>query len=257
MKIDICGLPVDVISTEEVVSRVVAHGESALGRPLIVSSCNVDMVVKSHRDPGFGGTLGRADILTADGMPIVWLGRRLGGAFPERVAGSELVPRVSARCAEKGLSIFLFGARPGVAQRAAEALLKSCPGLRVAGTLSPPMGFDADPDALAAAVATVREARPDVLFVAMGAPRQERFMEAHSRALGAKVILGVGGSLDMLAGEVRRAPPFVQRMGAEWLYRLLQEPRRLSRRYLVDDVAFLPLALRALRARRAAARSLE
>src|SRR5690606_25063608 len=96
------------------------------------------------------------------------------------------------------------------------------------------------------AIEEVRAARPDLLFVAMGAPRQERFIEAHAEALGAKVVLGIGGSLDMLAGDVRRAPRWVQRAGAEWLFRLLQEPRRLFRRYLVDDLAFLPIAVRAI-----------
>lgn len=246
MKVDLFGLRVDAISTEQTIRRVMeaCAGE---GDPLVVFSCNVDMVVKAHRDPDFGATLSSADILNADGMPIVWMGRRRGFPFPERVAGSELVPLVSAACAREGKSVFLFGAAPGIAAAAARRLQDDHPELRVAGTLSPPLHFERDPRALEEAVAAVREAAPDVLFVALGAPRQERFIQAHKGELGAKAILGIGGSLDMLAGRVRRAPRFVQRAGAEWLWRLAQEPRRLAKRYLVDDLAFLPIALAELR----------
>jgi len=246
MKVEICGLAVDVITTEAAVERVLraCAGE---GDPLVVFSCNVDMVVKAHRDPDFGRVLSSADILTADGMPIVWLGRKLGFPFPERVAGSELVPRISSACAAENRSVFLFGAAPGVAEAAANRLVQDDPGLRIAGTYSPPMHFERDPHALDEAIRRVREAAPDVLFVALGAPRQERFIQAHKKELGARAILGIGGSLDMLAGRVRRAPRWVQRAGGEWLWRLAQEPRRLARRYLVDDLAFLPIAWRELR----------
>jgi len=246
VKVDLFGLRVDVITTEQTVERVMqaCAGE---GDPLVVFSCNVDMVVKAHRDPDFGATLSSADILTADGMPIVWMGRLRGHPFPERVAGSELVPRIAAACARAGRSVFLFGAAPGVADAAARRLQADNPGLRVAGTLSPPMGFDRDPLLLEEAVEAVRRASPDVLFVALGAPRQERFIQAQKARLGAKAILGIGGSLDMLAGRVRRAPRFVQRIGAEWLWRLAQEPRRLARRYLVEDLAFFPIAWAELR----------
>lgn len=246
MKVELFGLQVDVITTAETVRRVLDACEGE-GDPLVVFSCNVDMVVKAHRDPSFGEVLSSAGILTADGMPVVWVGRRRGFAFPERVAGSELVPRIASACAEAGRSVFLFGAAPGIAEAAARRLEAENPGLRVAGTYAPPLHFEQDPAALEAALGAVREAAPDVLFVALGAPRQERFIQAHASELGARAILGIGGSLDMLAGRVRRAPPLVQRMGAEWLWRLVQEPRRLARRYLVDDLAFFPIALAELR----------
>lgn len=246
MKFRIAGLPVDVISTEETIERVLEACGQERERPLTVFSCNVDMVIKAHRDEAFRQTLASADILNADGMPIVWLGRRLGAPFPERVAGSELVPRLGPACARAGRSVFLFGAAPGVADAAAERLLRASPTLRVAGTYAPPMGFEGDPALLAEAIDAVRAAKPDVLFVAMGAPRQERFVLEHGAELGAKAILAIGGSLDMLAGRVRRAPPWVQRSGLEWLWRLAQEPVRLAPRYLVDGPAFLPIAWREL-----------
>lgn len=249
MKFHIAGLPVDVISTEETIARVLEACAEERAAPLRVFSCNVDMVIKAHRDEDFRRTLASADILNADGMPIVWLGRRLGAPVPERVAGSELVPKLGGACAAAGRSVFLFGAAPGVADAAAERLLRANPTLRVAGTYAPPMGFEQDPAQLAAAIEAVRRTRPDVVFVAMGAPRQERFILDHGAALSAKVILAIGGSLDMLAGRVRRAPPWVQRSGMEWLWRLAQEPVRLAPRYLVDGPAFLPIAWRELRRR--------
>jgi N-acetylglucosaminyldiphosphoundecaprenol N-acetyl-beta-D-mannosaminyltransferase len=245
----ICGLPVDSVSTAEVVDRVLdrcARPVTPAEPPLTIFSCNVDMVVKAARDPAFGRTLASAGLLTADGMPIVWLGRALGGTFPERVTGADLVPEIARACAETGFRVFFLGAAEGVAAEAARRLQASHPGLQVAGVLSPPIGFDRSPETLQPVFEAVRAARPDVLFVALGAPRQERFLEMHAAALGAKVALGIGAAIDMAAGRVHRAPKIVQRMGAEWLWRLAREPRRLGRRYLVEDPLFAWLAIRAL-----------
>ncbi len=248
-KIDICGLPVDSTSTEEVIGQILDRCRrpiSAEAPPMTIFSCNVDMVVKAARDPSFAGTLSSATLLTADGMPIVWLGRALGGAFPERVTGADLLPAVSAACAREGFSVFFLGAAEGVAMEAAQRLQASHPGLRIAGTLSPPPGFDREPETTRPVIEAVQAARPDVLFVALGAPRQERFIEAHAGELGAKVALGIGAAIDMAAGRVQRAPKLVQRVGAEWLWRLASEPRRLARRYLIEDAPFAWLAIRAL-----------
>ena len=246
MKPVVAGVGVDALTAEEVIDRVLARCERSAppegGPPLSVFSLNVDMAVKVRRDPAFGALLSRGSLVTADGMPIVWLGRALGVPLPERVAGSDLVPRLCVRCAGEGRSVYFLGAAPGVAARAAERLAGLAPGLRIAGVVSPPLGFDRDPAALAAVIAGVREAAPDVVFVALGAPKQERLIVDHGKALGAKVLLGIGGSLDMAAGDVRRAPRRLQRAGAEWLWRLALEPRRLWRRYLVDDAAFVPIA---------------
>jgi N-acetylglucosaminyldiphosphoundecaprenol N-acetyl-beta-D-mannosaminyltransferase len=247
MKPLVAGVPVDGLTTGQVIDRVLARCDRPAppsgGPPLSVFSLNVDQAVRARRDPDFRALLGRGSLVTADGMPIVWLGRAQGVPLPERVAGSELVPRLCARCAREGRSVYFLGAAPGVAARAAERLVRMAPGLRVAGIVSPPLGFDRDGAALAAVVDGVRAAAPDVVFVALGAPKQERLIVEHGEALGAKVLLGIGGSLDMAAGDVRRAPRAVQRAGAEWLWRLALEPRRLWRRYLVQDAAFVPLAL--------------
>lgn len=250
MKIDVCGVPVDSTTRSEVVERVLDRCARDGGPPLTIFSCNVDMLVKADRDGEFAATLGGADILLPDGMPVVWLGRALGGAFPERVTGADLLQDIATACAAAGHSIYLLGAAPGVADEAAARLLEKNPGLRVAGTLAPDIGFDRDPEALEGVLRAVRDARADVLFIALGAPRQERFVEQHGERLGAKVLLPVGAAIDMAAGRVRRAPIAVQRAGGEWLWRLAQEPRRLSRRYLREDPKFFAMAARALLGRR-------
>lgn len=233
----------------EVIRRVLArcaHAPVDGEPPLTIFSCNVDMLAKSSRDPDFARTLAGADLLTADGMPIVWLGRALGGTFPERVTGADLLPAISEACAREGHSIYLLGAAEGVAAEAANRLRLAHPSLRVAGTLSPPPDFERSAETLGPVLEAVRAARPDVLFLAMGAPRQERFLEAHGAALGVKVALAIGAAIDMAAGRVRRAPVLVQRAGAEWLWRMAREPRRLARRYLAEDSVFAWMAMRAL-----------
>lgn len=253
MKPIVAGVPVDGLTTEQVIDRVLARCDRPAppdgGPPLSVFSLNVDMAVKCRRDPAFGELLARGSLVTPDGMPIVWLGRALGVPLPERVAGSDLVPRLCARCARDGRSVYFLGAAPGVAARAAERLSRASPGLRVAGVVSPPQGFDRDPAALDAVIAGVRAAAPDVVFVALGAPKQERLIVDRGAEMGAKVLLGIGGSLDMAAGDVRRAPALLQRSGGEWLWRLALEPRRLWRRYLWEDLPFAVIAARALAGR--------
>lgn len=242
----VAGVRVDAVTVEEAIGRILARCERPAppggGPPLTVFSLNVDMAVKARRDPAFAKLLARGSMVTADGMPIVQLGRAVGVPLPERVTGADLVPLLCARCAREGWSVYFLGAAPGVAARAAKRLAAQAPGLRVAGTLSPPLGFDRDPSALARVIEDVRRTAPDVIFVALGAPKQERLIVEYGEALGAKVLLGIGGSLDMAAGVVRRAPRLIQRAGAEWLWRLAIEPRRLWRRYLVEDAAFIPLA---------------
>lgn len=250
MKIDVCGVPVDSTTRAEVVERVLERCARPGATPLTIFSCNVDMLVKAESDPAFAATLGGAHILLPDGMPVVWLGRALGGPFPERVTGADLLQDIATALAPTPYSIYLLGAAPGVADEAAARLTARNPGLKVAGTLAPERGFDEDPAALEHIFRTVSSARPDVLFIALGAPRQERFTETHGARLGAKVILPVGAAIDMAAGRVKRAPVAVQRAGGEWLWRLVQEPRRLARRYLREDPRFFAMATRALLHRR-------
>ncbi len=256
MKIDICSVAVDAVTTAEVLATVAgaieARRAGGTAAPLAIFSANVDMLVKASRDPEFARDLAQADILLADGVPLLWMARGLGASLPERVAGSDLVPLLAAQAARDGHGLFLLGAEPGVADRAAERLVQKSPGLRVVGTSSPPFGFERDPDERERLVEQVRAARPDLVVVALGAPKQERWILSERARTGAAVLVAAGGTFDLLAGVKRRAPKVIQRAGFEWLWRMIQEPGRLGRRYLLQDSAILPLYARALWRRYAA-----
>jgi N-acetylglucosaminyldiphosphoundecaprenol N-acetyl-beta-D-mannosaminyltransferase len=170
--------------------------------------------------------------------------------LPEKISGSDLVKPLMARAAEKGLSVFLLGAKDGVGKRAADVLVDENPGLRIVGVLSPPLGFEKDEGESAAVVHAIRSAGPAIVLVALGAPKQELWMHRHKDVLAPAVLLGVGGTLDFIAGEVKRAPRWMSDAGLEWAYRLAQEPRRMAGRYLVRDRAFAGIALKSLVAAR-------
>jgi N-acetylglucosaminyldiphosphoundecaprenol N-acetyl-beta-D-mannosaminyltransferase len=207
---------------------------------------NVDHVVLAEENPALVAAYAGASLSLVDGKPLVWLARAKGQPVPEKISGSDLARPLVRRAAEKGLSIFFLGAREGVGRRAADVLLAENPGLKVAGVLSPPLGFEKDEGENAAVVRAIREAAPDLVFVALGAPKQELWMHRHRDVLAPAVLLGVGGTLDFIAGEVKRAPRWMSDAGLEWVYRLAQEPRRMAARYLVRDRAFVRIALREL-----------
>ncbi len=202
-----------------------------------IVTVNADFVIKAQGDPELRQILQEAHMATADGMPLVWGARLLGVPLPGRVTGADLIPALAGIAAEKGYSFYLLGGGPGVAVRAAEAMRERYPALRIVGAVSPPYRsvLETDP----ALLDDIRLARPDLLLVAFGNPKQEKWIAMHARELGVPVMIGVGGTLDFIAGVTRRAPDWMQRSGLEWSYRLLQEPRRLWRRYVVDLAGFV------------------
>jgi len=252
-RVDVCGLRIDRLSFSEALAGIDAAVErrraGRLARSLAVFSANVDMIVKASRDPAFAGELNAADLLLADGTPVLWMARGLGHPLPQKISGSDLVPHLAARAAVTGYSLFLLGSTPAAAGAAAERLQRENPGLRIAGVYSPPMGFERDSGERERIRSLLRSASPDVVLVGLGAPKQERWILAEREAVSAAVMIAVGGTFDLLAGEKRRAPGLVQRIGLEWMWRLAQEPLRLGRRYLVEDPAVLVLYARALRQR--------
>lgn len=200
---------------------------------------NLDHVVMLQRDPQFRAAYRDAALVVADGMPVVAASRLLGKPLPERITGADLVPALfSAAEADRPLSVFLLGAGPGVAQRAAENIERRWPAVNVVGTCSPPFGFENDATENASILQRVRAARPDVLVVGLGAPKQELWVHHHRNEIAANVSLCVGATIDFLAGHIRRAPRWMQRAGLEWLYRLACEPRRLFGRYARDAWSF-------------------
>lgn len=239
----------DELTFEEAVDEIVTRAGD--GRGGFVVTPNVDHVVLAQEDPSLCEAYDRAALSLVDGMPLLWLSKLLGHPLPEKISGSDLVEPLMARAANEGLRVLLLGARDGIGKRAADRLLERHPALCIAGIESPPLGFENDPVVLAGVLARVRNASPDLVLVALGCPKQERFMAACVDALAPAVLLGIGATLDFLAGEVRRAPAWMSRAGIEWLYRLAQEPRRMASRYLVRDRAIVPIALEMLRQPRA------
>lgn len=230
----VLGVPFDPVDLEGAVAaciRMVADG-----RPHLAVTANPEAVVRAQDDPEFAEILRRADLVVADGIGVVWASRRLGQPLPMRVPGIELMEALCAHAARAGLRVFLLGGAEGVAEQAARTLLRNHPGLRIAGTHH---GYFPDDGPV---VERIAESRADLLFVGMGMPRQEKWLSRHLPELGVRLAMGVGGSLDVLAGRVRRAPGFVQRVHLEWLYRLLQEPRRWRRQLAL--VRFVWLVLR-------------
>jgi len=241
LRVPVGTLAFDAVTEDEVVTRVF----TALGRGDggWISTPNVDVLRRSAADSEVRRLIGSADIVVADGAPVVWAARIGGRPLPERVAGSALLWSLSAAAASSGRGIYLLGGQPGVADRAAAQLSRRTPALRVTGTFAPPWGFESEPDQVDAIRERLVGAGPAVVFVGLGCPKQERLIAALAPSLPHAWWIGCGAALAFAAGELRRAPHWMQAGGLEWLHRMVAEPRRLVRRYLVDDA---PYALRLL-----------
>jgi len=196
---------------------------------------NPEFVMEARRDSAFAGVLGRADLCAPDGIGILWAGRLLGQPFAERVTGSDGIYRICEQAAVMGWRVFLLGARPGVAEKAADCLCALYPGLVIGGTFSGSPSDDAWPEIQQRLAA----AQADILFVAFGHPRQDFWIDAHRHELPVTVALGVGGAFDFVAGVTRRAPIWMQRLGLEWLHRLVNEPWRWRRMRVLPIFAWL------------------
>ena len=207
-------------------------------RPLQIMGPNAFLVTLAARNRSFAAALNHASLCLPDGMSVVWGARLLGERVPARVPGGEFMENMCALCAEHGLSVYLLGGLPGAADKAAETLKQRYPGLQVAGTDCPPVGFERSEEQNDAVRARIAAAQPDLLCVALGAPKQEIWMLDECDSLPIGAALSVGAAFDTLAGLRRRAPAWTHDVGAEWLYRLAMEPRRLWRRYLVGNLQF-------------------
>ena len=229
-QVAILGVAFDNVTVAETLSRI--QDMIASRRPHYVVTANVDFLVQAQRDGELRQILAEAHLVLCDGTPLVWVSRLLGNPLPERVAGSDLAPQLIRLAAKNHYRLFLLGAAPEANEQAAANVRAQFPNLRVA-RYSPP--FRPLPEMDDAEIAGwIRAARPDILLVAFGCPKAEKWMARHYRALGVPVVIGVGGTIDFLAGRVKRAPVWMQRAGLEWLFRLCQEPRRLFKRYATD-----------------------
>jgi N-acetylglucosaminyldiphosphoundecaprenol N-acetyl-beta-D-mannosaminyltransferase len=236
------GLRLDNLSLDAAVTCIIDFLRAGV-RGYIVTP-NVDHVLRSRREQPFREAYRQATLCLADGMPLVWASRLLGQPLAGRVAGADLVPALCQAAARAGHTVFFLGGQGDVAARAAERLATAIAGLLVAGTYAPPDRFGDEAESTDAAVEAVNRARPVVLFVGLGSPKQELWVHQNWDRLACAVAVCCGAAIDYAARVRPRAPAWMQRAGLEWLWRLAHEPRRLWRRYLVEDVAFLGIFLK-------------
>jgi N-acetylglucosaminyldiphosphoundecaprenol N-acetyl-beta-D-mannosaminyltransferase len=233
------GVRIDVVDEQQARQRILSGLAEGAGG--IVVTVNIDHMVRCRRDPAYHSLVDRAELVVADGMPLVWASRLQGTALPERVAGSSVTLSLAADLAEQGRSLFLLGGNPGVAEAAGRVLAERFSGLRIAGTYCPPFGFEQDQTEMQRIREALCATQPDVVYVGLGSPKQEWLIDQLRKQLpdlSTAWWLGVGISLSFITGEVHRAPWWVQRLGLEWIHRMVQEPRRLFRRYVIDGIPY-------------------
>jgi N-acetylglucosaminyldiphosphoundecaprenol N-acetyl-beta-D-mannosaminyltransferase len=235
--VPLMGLDVAAVSERDTINYVL--DSLVRGRGGWLETVNLDILRQWRGSADMHELFAAADLVVADGMPLVWAGKLEGSPLPERVAGSSLILSLTAAAADAGASVFLLGGNPGTADAAVAELAKLSPQLRVSGTLCPPLGFDNDPAWLDRIEQLLRHKAPDIVYVGLGCPKQERLIFQLREVLPTIWFVSCGGSFSFVAGEIPRAPMRMQRLGLEWLYRLVQEPRRLCRRYLFHGIPFL------------------
>lgn len=239
-RVALLGIGLDPMSEQEVIDHVVGGVKSGVGGWLV--NPNVDVLRLASRHPDFAELIDTADLVLPDGMPLMWASRIQGTPLVERVAGASLIHSLSARAGREGVGVFLLGGQAGVAEQAAQQLTAQTPGLR-AGWHFPPYGFEEDARATSAVFAALDDFGPAIVYCGLGFPKQERLMSDLHERYPASWFVGSGAAIGFAAGHLDRAPEWMQQAGLEWLHRLIKEPRRLFRRYVVHDI---PFALRLL-----------
>lgn len=235
-------ITIDNVTMEEAVACTKQLAKEGNGAYVVTP--NVDHMIKLHQDEDFAKIYANADLILADGTPIMWFAKGFGTPLAEKVSGSDLFPRVCEMAADENLSVFFLGGTEGVAKKAAEVLQRQYPKLRVGGIYSPPFGFEKDEKQMEDIYKMIRDAEPDILFVGLGAPKQEKFFEAIKGRVNVPVALHIGGSFDFVAGTIKRAPKWMSRIGLEWFYRMCKEPKRMFKRYMIDDMQIFGLYLK-------------
>lgn len=229
------GVPFDKVTMPDTL-RIIGEMITS-GKPHYLATANVDFAVQALRDVELQRILAEADLVLCDGMPLVWASRFLGNPLPERVTGSDLVPLLLAEAEQRGWKVFFLGGAQASLERAVANTRQQHPKLQLVGAYSPPFTplVDMDHDDV---IRRLQSAKPDIVLVAFGCPKQEKWIRMHFLQSGVPVCIGVGATIDFLGGTVRRAPRWMQKTGTEWIYRLAQEPKRLFKRYAVDLVVF-------------------
>lgn len=239
-RVRLFGADIDLLSMSDTVKLINTWLLDTQKTCRFVVTPNVDHIVKFQTDKGLQAAYQQASLIVTDGKPVVWAANLLGVNIPGTVPGSDLVPAIfdHAQTNQQRLTVFLLGAMPGVADRAKEEIHAKWPMVKVVGTLSPDFGFDKKPAVSKAICAQVNASNADLLVLGLGAPKQELWITQYAPEISVKVALCVGATIDFIAGEKSRAPLWMQKIGLEWLHRMLSEPRRLAKRYIVDAIIF-------------------
>ncbi len=241
-KIDLFGISIDNFSFIEAIKEIENLYQEKI--PNYVVTPNVDHIVRLQKDQLFRCAYQEASLVLPDGMPLIWASKLLRKPLKERVTGSDLFPKLCGKAAEKGFKMFLLGGLKGIAEKAFSNLKKLYPSLNVVGIYSPPWGFENDDQENQKIISLINQVEPDLLFIGFGTPKQENWIYKYRKQLKIKTALCVGAAFDFEAGSVKRAPFWIRQMGFEWGWRLLNEPRRLAKRYLIDDMTFIWLLIK-------------
>ncbi len=220
----------------------IANEHIAKRKKLTIGVINAAKIVNIQKYPELRASFEEADLILADGMPIVWLSRMLSTPLPERVAGIDFMFKLLKEADKKHYSIYFLGAKPNVLQKVIETIQREYPRVRIAGYRDG--YFNADEEQRVAD--NIRDSHPDILFVGISSPKKENFLKRWHHYMNVPICHGVGGSFDVIAGTTKRAPLWMRKCGLEWFYRLIQEPRRMWKRYLVTNTIFIQLALGAI-----------
>lgn len=233
---------VDNLTMDEAIKRI---DELVLkGKPSYVVTPNIDHIVKLENDKEFQQVYKEADLILTDGMPLIWISKMKKTPIKEKVSGSDLFPKVCDLAARRGYKVFLLGAAEGIAVKAAKNLKEKYDGLNIVGTYSPSYGFEKKEEEIELIIKMINEVKPDILAVGLGAPKQEKFLYKFRNRLNVPISLAIGASIDFEAGNINRAPRWMQKTGLEWSYRLFKEPRRMFKRYLINDIKIFKLVIK-------------
>lgn len=237
-KMEIVGVPISLTNYGEVIEII---GRRPSDRPLAIAVCNVHSVMSARRDAALHQAISRADIATSDGVPLVWMMRLTGRPEQTRVYGPDLMQLALQKGVERGWRHYLYGATPATLEQLKCAIARFAPGAEIAGAMAPPFR-DLTPAETDEVVAELCASKADIVWVGLGMPKQEKWIHQIAARLPGQALVGVGAAFDLLSGTVRQAPPALQRAGLEWAFRLWQEPRRLWRRYVLNNPLYLILA---------------
>ena len=238
MKVSICGVRIDRLSFDRVIKKLVEHIHFKK-YPAYVVTPNAQHIVIFQNDPEFQKIYNRALLSVPDGVPLLWAAKLMNNPLNGRVNGTDLVEELCAVSAKEQFKIFFLGGRPQAANRAAQIMSSRYPQLKVIDTYCPPCNFENNKAEIQKIEETIKTAAPDILFVGLGAPKQEKWIADFYQKLDVPISIGIGGSFELISGMVNRAPKWMQQAGLEWLFRLLLEPRRLGKRYLISNTIFI------------------